>query len=79
MLNKKDEKLINAYLDDQLSFKQRAAFEARLNNDLHLKNQLTKYQHTKHLLSISSLIKSPRNFTLSPEDVKNVSLLLNYV
>src|SRR5665648_194959 len=58
---------LSAYLDGQLSAKDRMKFEARLKNEEALQLSLREFRQTKILLRRAGNITIPRNFTLTQE------------
>lgn len=57
---------LNAYLDEELSAEERAAFEHRLGRDATLQAELRAIRATKMLLGMAERQRVPRNFTLDP-------------
>jgi hypothetical protein len=60
---------ISAYLDKQLSEKERVRLEARLKTSPELQFALEEMRQTRALLRSQPRLKAPRNFTLTPEMV----------
>lgn len=58
---------LSAYLDGQLSSKERARLEEKLRVNLALSKKLEELQKTRQLLRSQPRIKPPRNFTLTRE------------
>jgi hypothetical protein len=65
-LNDNDLILINAYLDDELSAGERAAFEQRLAHEPALQEELDGLRITVALMHMAEPVRVPRNFTLDP-------------
>jgi len=67
-----DWQLISAYLDGQLSPKEKTRLEARLGSETALKQAFLDIRQTKLLLSHAKTIKAPRNFTLTEEQARSI-------
>lgn len=67
-----DWQLISAYLDGQLSPKEKTRLEARLGTETALKQAFLDMRQTKLLLSHAKIIKAPRNFTLTEEQARSI-------
>ncbi|MEJ2149389.1 MAG: zf-HC2 domain-containing protein [Chloroflexota bacterium] len=65
-LSEQDFIQLNAYLDGELSGREREAFELRLANDAGLQHELQTLQVTVSLLGMAERVPVPRNFTLDP-------------
>ncbi|MBN1430655.1 MAG: zf-HC2 domain-containing protein [Anaerolineae bacterium] len=65
-LTEQDLILLNAYLDDELSARERTAFEARLAEEGILQAELESLRVTSALLGMAQRVRVPRNFTLDP-------------
>jgi hypothetical protein len=65
----RDFKKLSAYLDGQLSPRQRNHLEARLKKETELQATLLDLRHTLTLLRTTPRQRSPRNFTVTPEMV----------
>ncbi len=63
----KDLTAISAYLDGELSARERARLEARLKTDPGLKARLKQLESGRTLMRSLPEIRAPRNFTLTPE------------
>ncbi len=63
----KDQELLCAYLDNELSNRQRIRLDARLQNEPELHTALIELSRTKKILQTMPKIKSPRNFALTRE------------
>lgn len=63
----KDLEKLSAYLDGQLSVKEREKLETRLAQETHLNTALLEIEQTRHLLKQARTYRVPRNFTLTPE------------
>lgn len=61
--------ILSAYIDDQLSSKEKAALEARLEKEDDLQKALEELRQTKTLLRMLPDKRVPHNFTLSPDMV----------
>jgi len=60
---------LSAYIDNQLSFKEKAALEKRLEKDSDLQKALEELRQTKALLRLMPKKHIPHNFTLSADMV----------
>jgi hypothetical protein len=69
-LSQRDLELLNAYLDNALTEKERQHFEERLARSLPLQKKLKEYTQLKVALRELPKQPSPRNFTLSPEQAR---------
>lgn len=67
---KKDQELLSAYLDGELSKRQRVRLETRLKREPDLSRSLEELQRTRRILQAMPAIKAPRNFTLTAEMVE---------
>lgn len=74
----RDWELLSAYLDGQLSPKDRAQVEARLWKDAALRNALDELDRTRAAVRQLPRLKAPRNYTLSPQKVKIRPMLRLY-
>lgn len=72
-LSDQDALLISAYLDDMLSDDERRTFEQRLNEDRFLQDELGAMRATVALIKQLPILKAPRDFTLSADDVAESS------
>jgi hypothetical protein len=63
----RDYELLSAYLDNQLSEKERAHIEARLKVDLELSNELKELSQTRMLVHSLPRLRAPRNYYIKPE------------
>lgn len=61
---------ISAYLDNQMSPRERAKFEQELASQLSLRQSLDEIKRTRNLLQSAPRRRAPRNFTLTPAMVK---------
>ena len=66
-ITKRDWETISAYLDGQLTARQQARFETRLQTDHQLKVTLDELRNTRHILRNTPRLKTPRSFMLTPE------------
>jgi anti-sigma factor RsiW len=57
---------LSAYIDDEMSFGERTALEARLATDTQLRQELASLRVLVQALSAMPDLKAPRDFTLSP-------------
>ena len=64
-ISSKDMNNLSAYLDGQLSAKDREKFEARLKNEEALQQTLREFRQTKILLRRAGNIAVPHNFTFN--------------
>ena len=73
-MNQKRQKIslemLSAYLDNQLSEKDRSRVESALQVDAGLKQELSMLDATRRLLRHAPILKVPRNFTLTASMVK---------
>lgn len=65
-ISPRDHILLSAYLDGQLTTRQRARLEARLKDIPQLRTALEDLDNTRALLRSLPRMRSPRNFTLTP-------------
>jgi hypothetical protein len=63
----RDLELLSAYLDGELTDRERNKLERRLNQERALQDELTALRDTVALLHELPQLKAPRNFTLDPE------------
>ena len=68
-ISSRDWEALSAYLDDQLSTKERARLEARLQSSPELKNGLDELRATRAVLRSQPKLRASRNFALTPEMV----------
>jgi len=68
-----DFELLSAYLDDQLSPKDRAQIESRLKTDSKLQRTLADLRAIQTQLRALPTVKPPRSFTLKPESIRSRS------
>jgi hypothetical protein len=68
-LSLRDWEALSAYLDDQLSRKQRARLEGRLQKNPELKAGLDELRSTMAVLQSQPRLRAPRNFMLTPDMV----------
>ena len=68
-----DLELLSAYLDNQLSPKDRAQIESRLKADSNLQRTLAELGSIKTQLHALPTVKPPRTFTLKPETIRSRS------
>jgi hypothetical protein len=68
-LSTRDYELISAYMDNQLSDKDRAQFEARLNADPELRKELDEISKTRMMIHNLPKLRAPRNYYIKPEIV----------
>ena len=70
MTSPQDFERLSAYLDNQLSAKEKAGLEARLVRESELRTALAGLRQTARALRSLPVVKPPRNFTLSPRQVE---------
>lgn len=63
----RDWEALSAYLDHQLSPKDRVRLESRLNESPELRSALEELRRTRAVLRSQPRLRAPRNFTLTPE------------
>ena len=68
-IKSRDWETLSAYLDDQLSSRERARLESRLQNDADLQDALEQLRQTRGVLRSLPKLRVPRNFTLTPQMV----------
>ena len=68
-----DLELLSAYLDNQLSPKDRAQIESRLKTDSKFQRTLAELRAIKTQLRALPMVKPPRSFTLKPENIRSRS------
>ncbi len=66
MINSQDFDRLSAYIDNQLSARERAELETRLVREPELQATLSDLQRTVRVLSLLPVVKPPRRFTLTP-------------
>jgi hypothetical protein len=69
MTSPQDLERLSAYLDNQLSPREKAQLEARLEKETELKATLDDLRQTVRALRSLPVVKPPRHFTLSPQQV----------
>jgi hypothetical protein len=69
MTSPQDLERLSAYLDNQLSPREKAQLEARLGKDTELEAALADLRQTVRALRSLPVVKPPRTFTLSPQQV----------
>jgi len=72
-LTLQDYELISAHLDSACSAKEVALIEARLQTDPEFKQAMLEFGRTKRMLTAIPHKRAPRNFTLSPDRVPQIS------
>ena len=65
----RDIELLSAFLDDQITGKERFKLEKRLNSDRELSSALEELRESRAVLHRIPLRHAPRNFTLTPKMV----------
>jgi len=65
----RDLERLSAYLDGTLSAREVARLEVRLRDDLVLRQELAELHETIRLVGSLPIVRSPRNFTLTPDMV----------
>lgn len=68
-MTSRDYELISAYLDNQLSEKDRAYFEIRLKADPELSKELSEIDRTRKLIHSLPKLRAPRNYYIKAESV----------
>ena len=68
-ISKKDLEALSAYLDNQLTARDRARLETRLQENDDLRTALEDLRRTRAILRAQPKMRAPRNFTLTPEMV----------
>lgn len=66
-ITNRDLETLSAYLDEQLTSRERAQLERRLQKDQELQNEIEQLRRTRQLIRNLPKVRAPRNFTLSPE------------
>jgi hypothetical protein len=66
MINSQDFDRLSAYIDNQLSARERAELESRLAREPELQATLSDLQRTVRVLRLLPVVKPPRRFTLTP-------------
>jgi len=68
-ISKRDWEAISAYLDGQISERNLARFEARLQREPALRSALNEMDAVRQVLRNAPRLRAPRNFTLTPQMV----------
>ncbi len=68
-IREKDWELLSAYLDNQLSERERSKLEMQIKGSSEMQQALAELRQTKTILRRSARVRAPRNFTLTPEMV----------
>ena len=68
-ISSRDLERLSAYLDGTLSAREVARLEVRLRDDMVLRQELAELRETIRLVGSLPIVRSPRNFTLTPEMV----------
>jgi anti-sigma factor RsiW len=66
-ITNRDVETLSAYLDEQLTPRERIRLERRLRKDPELKNEIEQLRHTRQLIRNLPKVRAPHNFTLSPK------------
>lgn len=66
-ISRRDWELLSAYVDDQLSERERARIETRLAGDANLRTAVDDLRVTRAAVKSLPTLRAPRNFTLTPE------------
>jgi len=66
-ISRRDWEQLSAYMDDQLSAREQAGIEARLQTDESLREALDDLRMTRIAVKALPHLRAPRNFTLTPE------------
>lgn len=69
-ISPRDLEMLSAYLDGQLSSKEIARLQKRLQSDLQLQIALDELRLTRTALRSLPMLRAPRNFTLKPDMVR---------
>lgn len=69
-ISNRDWEALSAYLDGQLSLKERDRLEARLKASADLQDALEQLRRTRSVLRSLPPVRAPRNFTLTPQMVR---------
>lgn len=73
-LKPRDWETLSAYLDGQLTPRENARLEARLQADVDMRNSLEQLRRTRVVLRSLPKLRSPRNYTLSPSRVRRTNM-----
>ncbi len=68
-ISKRDWETLSAYVDGQLSPRERAHLESRLQSDSELQSMLEDLRRTQAILRSLPKMRTPRNYTLTPQMV----------
>ena len=68
-ISERDLETLSSYLDGQLTPRERAQLEARLQTDLELRTALEQIWQTQAAVRTLPFLRAPRNFTLTPKMV----------
>lgn len=66
-ISRQDWQLLSEYMDDELSAKEKARLERRLEREDNLQKTLQKLRRTRRILRATPQLSAPKNFTLTPE------------
>jgi len=66
-LTDRDWEVLSSYLDGQVSPKEKARIETRLQEDASFRSALSELETTKRVFRMLPKVHAPRNFTLTPE------------
>ena len=66
-ITRREWEVLSAYLDGELNPRERIRLEQKLQERTYLQAALIELQKTRRLLRAQPTIRSPRNFTLTPE------------
>jgi hypothetical protein len=69
-ISQRDLEAISAYLDGQLSGKEQARLDARLQADADLRIALDRMRRTRSMLRSMPRLRAPRNYVLTPQMVR---------
>ncbi|MEJ2349608.1 MAG: hypothetical protein P8Y03_07480 [Anaerolineales bacterium] len=68
-ISKRDWEALSAYIDEQLTDRERSRLESRLQSDQNLQTALEELQHTRAILRSLPKLRAPRNYTLTRQMV----------
>jgi len=69
-INSREWQLLSAYLDQQLSEKEKLKVDQLLQTNPACRSALERLQHTRYLLKQLPIHRVPKNFTLTPQTIK---------
>lgn len=71
-INRRDLELLSAYIDRDVTARQREQLEKRLKDDAVLRDALTVLRQTRAALRAAPQVRAPRSFALTPEMVRGI-------